>query len=120
MDKATAGTVAVSEDLEKAIEAIVGTVDRIYGTSREATSVAVAERYFGTPEYALIAYSRNFPDGLCGGPLAHAMHAPLLLVNKNMEANAAAYVADKGIARGLVLGGALAVSDASVAVIFGE
>ena len=114
------GVNAVSNDLQDSIEAIVGDVDRIYGDGREATSVAVAQRYFGTPDYALIAYSRNFPDGLCGGPLAYAMKAPLLLVNAKKEADAAAYIADNGIIHGLILGGTAAVSDASAALIFGE
>ena len=114
------GTVAVSEDMEAAIEAIVGDVDRVYGTSREDTSIAIAERYFDDPDCVLLAFSRNFPDGLCGGPLANAMNAPLLLVNANREAPAAEYVAENGITKGIVLGGTLAISDETMQVIFGE
>ena len=114
------GNKAVSEKLEADIEAIVGDVDRIYGDSREATSVAVAQRYVKNPATVLIAYSRNFPDGLCGGPLAYAMKAPLLLINSKKEADAAAYVSANGIARGIVLGGTAAVTEASVTAIFGE
>lgn len=108
------GTAAVSEKLEADIEAIVGDVDRIFGAGREETSVAIANRYFDQPDTVLIAYSRNFPDGLCGGPLAYAMKAPLLLVNAKREAPAAEYVAVNEIANGFVLGGTVAVSDASV------
>lgn len=114
------GSMAVSEKLEADIEAIVGEVDRINGSSREETSVKVAERYFENPEYVLVAYSRNFPDGLCGGPLAHAMNAPLLLVNSGKEAAAAAYVAENGIADGFILGGTAVVSNQSVKIIFGN
>ena len=112
------GTAAVSEKLEADIEAIVGDVDRIFGAGREETSVAIANRYFDQPDTVLIAYSRNFPDGLCGGPLAYAMKAPLLLVNAKREAPAAEYVAVNEIANGFVLGGTVVVSDASVAIIF--
>ena len=114
------GVSAVSSKLESDIAAIVGDVDRIYGDSREATSVAVAQRYVKNPATVLIAYSRNFPDGLCGGPLAYAMKAPLLLINSKKEADAAAYVSANGIARGIVLGGTAAVTEASVTAIFGE
>ena len=114
------GVSAVSSKLESDIAAIVGDVDRIYGDSREATSVAVAQRYVKNPATVLIAYSRNFPDGLCGGPLAYAMKAPLLLINSTKEADAAAYVSANGIARGIVLGGTAAVTEASVTAIFGE
>ena len=112
------GTAAVSDELKAKVESIVGEVDRIYGNGREATSVKVAERYFGKPGCVLIAYSRNFPDGLCGGPLAHAMKAPLLLVNANKEADAADYVAVNNIRKGIILGGTAAVSEDVVRVVF--
>ena len=116
------GTAAVSEELEKAIAEIVDTdIVRVYGDSREETSVKVAERYFaeGAVEYAFVAYSRNFPDGLCGGPLAHAYGAPLLLINTGRENFAADYVAAKGIEAGFILGGTGVVSDASAKTVFG-
>jgi putative cell wall-binding protein len=112
------GTAAVSDELKANVESIVGEVDRIYGNGREATSVKVAERYFGKPDCVLIAYSRNFPDGLCGGPLAYAMKAPLLLVNANKEADAADYVAVNSIRKGIILGGTAAVSEDVVRVVF--
>ena len=114
------GTAAVSRELENDLTAIVGSTERIYGNSREETSVAIAERYFRDPDCVLIAYSRNFPDGLCGGPLANAMNAPLLLINSKKEAPAAGYVDENGITKGIVLGGTAAVSDASVEIIFAE
>ena len=113
------GPVAVSENLMEAIDTqTTGTVSRLYGSSREVTSANVAQRYFGTPERVLLAYSRNFPDGLCGGPLAHALGAPLLLINKNNESAAAEYVAAKHIGKGAILGGTAAVSDASGMIVF--
>ena len=101
------------------MEAIVGNVDRIYGDSREATSVLVAETYFEDPGLVLVAYSRNFPDGLCGGPLAYALGAPILLTNAGQEAVAAEYVAENGITKGLILGGTAAISEATVDAVFG-
>ena len=115
------GNAAVSADLEAQIEALVeDDVSRISGDTREKTSTKIAEAYFGQQESVLVAYSRNFPDGLCGGPLAYAMNAPLLLVNAGKEADAAAYVEKNNIEKGLVLGGTAAVSDVSVNIIFAE
>ena len=114
------GTGAVSDSLKTAIEDVTGReVCRVFGDSREETSVKVAETYFDAPEYVLLAYSRNFPDGLCGGPLAHAMNAPLLLVNVGMEAYAAAYIKAIGIESGAILGGEAAVSEATGRIVFG-
>ena len=114
------GTGAVSEDLKEAIEDVIGReVCRVFGNSREETSVKVAETYFDAPDYVLLAFSRGFPDGLCGGPLAHAMNAPLLLINAGKEADAAAYVKDNGVTSGAILGGTAVVSEASGRIVFG-
>lgn len=114
------GNKAISEKLEADIESLVGSVNRIYGDNREYTSVAVAQHYFGTPDRVLITFSRNFPDGLCGGPLAHVMSAPLLLVNAGMESPAAEYVATHKIAAGIVLGGTAVVSDETIEIVFAQ
>jgi len=114
------GSAAVSEELKAAIETVVGSeLNRLSGKTREATSVKVAETYFTNPDYALLAYSRNFPDGLCGGPLAHAMGAPLLLIDKKYESAPAEYIAANGIEKGAILGGSAAVSDDTGRIAFG-
>ena len=113
------GTGAVSETLETLIEQHVDTdVDRVNGNSREETSVAVAERYFTNPKAVFLAYSRGFPDGLCGGPLAYASGAPLILINNRTEQYARDYIRANHIHTGFVMGGTGVVSDASVAIAF--
>ena len=114
------GTGAVSDNLKGMLEEY-GTVGRLSGKDRYATSVAIAEAYFEEPDTVLIAYGKNFPDGLCGGPLAYAMGAPLLLVQSGKEAAAADYVEVHSwdIYRAYVLGGTGAVSTQSVQKIFG-
>ena len=113
------GTAAVSEELEAAIEEIVGEdVGRVYGATREETSVKIAERYFKNPELVVVAYSRNFPDGLCGGPLAYAMNVPLVLTNAGAEAAATEYITENEIAAGYVLGGSVVLSDDTVRTVF--
>ena len=114
------GTGAVSEELEAAIEEIMGVeAERISGKARHNTSVLIAQKYFRNPDNALITYAWNFPDGLAGGPLAYAMGAPLLLTNAGQEAIANEYIAAEGIENGYVLGGDSAVSDSTAQKVFG-
>jgi putative cell wall-binding protein len=93
-------------------------VERITGARREETALNVAEEFYPEAQTLVVAYSRNFPDALCGGPLAYALNCPLLLVNKNAESYAATYVEDKEIETGYVLGGKAALSDAVVDKVF--
>ncbi len=111
------GEGAVSGALEAELSNY-GTTERIYGTSRYETSVKVAEAFFETPENAVLAYAKNFPDGLCGGPLAAAMNAPMILTATGKEDAAAAYVNQQGITSGYVLGGAALISDEAVKTVF--
>ena len=115
------GTAAVSEKMASAIESTIGKkVDRVYGERREDTSVLVAQRYFDAPQTVLVAYSRNFPDGLCGGPVAYAAGAPLLLTRAGAESIAAEYIKAEHIEAGAVLGGTAAVSHATTEKVFGQ
>ena len=112
------GTNAVSEKVEDQLLEM-GSVTRLSGSNRYETSVMVAEMFFDRPERAVIAYGENFPDGLSGGPLAHACGAPLLLVRERRETNAADYLAQKGITGGYVLGGTTVLADKTVDRVFG-
>ena len=114
------GTGAISQALEDAIDTIVEKdIIRVYGETREATSVRVAKRYFDEPTFALVAYSRNYPDGLAAGPLAYALGAPLLLTNAGQEAVGADYISTNEIGGGYIIGGAAAITDATVKTCFG-
>lgn len=95
-----------------------GTVERIYGTNRYETSVKVAEAFFETPGNAVLAYAKNFPDGLCGGPLAAVLNAPVILTATEKEDAAAAYMNQQGITSGYVLGGEKLISDEAVKTVF--
>ena len=113
------GPAAVPEALEAALLSY-GDVGRISGSTRESTSVQMAETYFQNPERVILAYSRNFPDGLCGGPLAYLLGAPLILVNAGQETAAAGYVAETPITSALILGGPAAITDSTIRTIFPE
>ena len=113
------GTAAVSAELEAAIEALIGAeVDRISGAKREETSTMIAEKYFADADFALVAYSKNYPDGLAGGVLANALGAPLLLTNTGNEEYAKAYVEETGVEGGCALGGTAVLTDETANIIF--
>ena len=108
---------AVSEKVENALEEMGGEVTRLAGATRYETSVVVAEYFFGTaPEAAVLAYALDFPDGLCGGPLAYNLNAPLLLTNNSRCAVAAEYV--QGAETGIVTGAANRIGDEAVRTIY--
>ena len=110
------GTTAVSAAVEEQI-AEYGAAERIGGKNRFETSVLIAEKFFDDPESIVLAYGWNFPDGLCGGSLAAAIGAPLVLTMTDWEASAAEYAAEEGISSGYVLGSGELISDSSVDLI---
>ena len=114
---AIGGENAVSTKLEETLEEY-GQTSRLAGKNRFETSALVANAYFEDPVSAVLAYAWNYPDGLCGGSLAYAMNAPLVLTMTNYEQMAAAYTKMEGITTGVVLGGTGLISDASVRAIF--
>jgi putative cell wall-binding protein len=113
------GESAVSADMAAQLEAY-GTIERIGGSNRYETSINVAKRFFSDPSAVVLAYGANFPDGLCGGPLAYAVGAPLILTRDVNASLAAAYTAEQGITNGAVLGGPSLISDNAVSTILSQ
>ena len=111
------GEGAVSKTCETELKAY-GTVERVYGNSRYETSVAVANTFFKDVDEVVVASGKNFPDGLCGGPLAAAMNAPLILTADGKTNAAAEYVKEGEINSGFILGGVGAIGDDSVIDVF--
>ena len=93
---------------------------RLAGANRFDTSVQLADNAFGHSgvDYAVLAYGYNFPDGLCAGPLAYALGAPLILTATGDEAAAVEYATAAGITSGFVLGGPTLIDDPVVKSIF--
>ena len=112
------GDGAVSASYEAELKAF-GEVTRVFGESRYDTSVAVAKAFCNDVDKVVVASGKNFPDGLCGGPLAAALGAPLILTKDGGAGAATAYVAENGTAGGYVLGGDGALTDATVVEVFG-
>ena len=111
------GTNAVNATIEKQL-ASYGSVKRLAGNTRYDTSVLVAKEFFDAPTSAVLAYAKNFPDGLSGGPLAYALKAPLILTDNNKPAAAVTYATGAGIKSGYALGGTGLISDKVVKNIF--
>ena len=112
------GTAAVNTTIEKDLKSY-GSVERIGGATRFETTVLFAEKFFSNPSTAVLAYAKNFPDGLCGGPLAISLDAPLILTMTGKTTAAAEYMDKYDISSGVVLGGASLISDDSARTIFG-
>ena len=68
----------------------------------------------------MLAYGANFPDGLCGGPLAYTMGSPIILSGSTPAQNTSgiAYTTGKNISSGLVLGGPTLIDDQTVRTTF--
>ena len=111
------GEGAVSAEIE-AIVRNYGKAERIAGNSRYETSILVAEKFFTNPKTAVLASAKNFPDGLCGGPLALNKNAPLILTATGKESNAVTYAKDNAVHIGAVLGGDGLISDEAANHIF--
>ncbi len=93
-------------------------VERLAGANRFETSALVAEYFFDEPVMAVAAYGYNFPDGLCAGPLAYMMGAPLLLTADGDEVYAASYTEHHGVTMGVAMGGAPLIGDETLVKIF--
>ncbi len=111
------GTSAVSQAMEEALSGY-GKVQRLAGQDRLETSVKIAKTFFPQAEAAVLAYAWNYPDGLCGGALASAMGAPLLLTMNGRTGEAGAFVQKNSMTRGYVLGSRNLISDASARTVF--
>ncbi len=110
------GKSAVSTELQLEVGAY-GPTTRLGGDHRFETSVMIAQTFFENPDSVVLAYAKNFPDGLCGGALASTMKAPLLLTMTKFESYAAEYAEGADITDGVVLGGTGLISDEAVRTI---
>ncbi len=111
------GTGAVSEDIEDELKRY-GEVTRLSGKTRYETSILIAETFMPNADTAVLAYSHNFPDGLCGGPIAYKLGAPIILTQTGKERQAADYTVQHHINTGIILGGSSLIDDDTAEEIF--
>jgi putative cell wall-binding protein len=97
-----------------------GEVVRVSGSVREETSIEIAKTFCPKPSSMALAFSQDFPDGLCGGVLAYNIHAPLVLArtSEKIEKLVGEYAREYGISRGVVLGSSKLISDDTTIAIF--
>ena len=113
------GDGAVSKEVEEQVKPLTpGLPGRLNGVNRYETSKLVANWYFSGKQryYATLAYGRNFPDGLAGGPLALTTEGPLLLVTDDnwQYADLALSARNLGSRFLFVLGGPTFISDETI------
>ena len=108
---ALGGEKAVTKDVESELKKYASYYERIAGDNRYETSELIARKFAQGRSGAAIAFGGNFPDGLCGGPLAGRLNAPLLLVADGRYDNAKNFVRDFHVSWGMAFGGAGVISD---------
>ena len=113
------GESAVNLAIEGELKDSCADVVRVAGENRRATSIEVAKTFAPDATVAVTATAKNYPDGLCGGPLAAAMNAPLILTRDgDNKAEALEYMGSKGITSGYVLGGDTVLTDEAIKAIY--
>lgn len=106
------GTSAVSAAVEQAIRsASGGTVTRLSGADRYATSVAVARQFWSTMPAMFFATGLAFPDAVAGTPAAAVNDAPIVLTKSTcMPKPVAALKDEKSPGTVAILGGTSAIA----------
>jgi putative cell wall-binding protein len=75
------GTVAVSREVEAALDEVAADVDRVSGPTRWDTAVAIADRWLPDADEVALASGRDYPDALAAAARAADRAAPLLLAD---------------------------------------
>ncbi|MHA7139625.1 cell wall-binding repeat-containing protein [Rossellomorea arthrocnemi] len=103
------GTSAVSNYVKYQLEGMGVDVERIGGEDRWETASNIAARLGGSPEKAIVANGKNFPDALAVASYAARNGYPILLTDSN-ELPMATKNALKGIENTIVAGGEVVVN----------
>ena len=112
------GTGAISAAVENAVKALGITVERISGSDRYATSLAIANRMTNKSQVFLVT-GTNYADALSISSYAAATGSPILLTAKNqMTAGVAKFIKDNK-SKVYVIGGTGVISETAVKGIAG-
>ncbi|GEM_PF-3006616 len=115
------GTLALSPDIDTALQSIGYSTQRIAGPDEFATCVGIAQQ-MGNPSTVFEATGTSFADALSAVPPAIALHGAILLTNGNQQSpETAAYLAQHPPTTRYAIGGpqAAAGADPSATAIFG-
>lgn len=110
------GTGAVSAEVETTLKGLVttgGTVTRLSGTDRYATSLAIAKYGFPTISSVFVATGTDYPDALSAGAAAGKLGAPVVLVPgtaSTVPTTTSSYLTGAGVKTAYIAGGTAIVS----------
>jgi len=105
------GTGVVSAGIQSQLAGLVST-QRVSGSDRFSTSVAVAVEFFPEADWAFLANGFGFPDALAAGPLAGYLSSPVYLVRQDCVPNVVYLDVFNVLANEIVaVGGTSVVSD---------
>ena len=79
------GEGAVSAEVEETLAGL-GETERVKGSDRFETSVAIMDKFYENPTSVTFVYAENFPDGISAGPLAYAYNEPVVLASNSNKA----------------------------------
>ena len=102
------GQGAVSKSVEDQLKGYA--VDRISGSSRERTAIAIADKYFTAPKKTIVANGYVFADALVGGYLGALYNSPILLTAANKISDDTISYLESNTEIPYVLGGESAIS----------
>ena len=95
-------------------------IERVFGETRTATAAEISRRCFERAENVLLTSGDNYADALAGVPLAYALDAPILLVQRSQPDSSTMYMMERLGAKNIyILGGERAIS-AECAVRFSD
>ena len=95
-----------------ALEAQGIAVERVFGATRYATAVAIADRFYDNPENVIISNGVKPYDALSGTVLSSKYNAPMLITPAGELNNDTKMYIEKAHAnKAYILGGTMAISD---------
>ena len=88
------GEGAISADVEKSLQNMGLTTERIAGKTRFGTATAIAEKLNSEPTEIIFVYGLNYADALSVSPIAALKNAPIIYLTQDGKLNAdtAAYL----------------------------
>ena len=104
------GESVVSKEVEAEL-AKFGSIERVYGSNRYSTAVAIANKFFKNVNTVIMATGKSYADGLCSANLGRY---PLLLVDNDTYKDAQKYVSGINIKKAYVMGGTGTITNETV------
>ena len=105
------GNATVSDSVLNGLKSAGKSVSRVSGTNRYATSLAIANSYFGSSTTVNIATGVTFIDSVAGGSVAGLNNSPVILVEGNsVSSGLKSYIASSKATTVNIFGGAASVS----------